>query len=83
MNDFWNFTLPDFTQVYRNCFLWWCWNPWNDLVSSLRTEDHVVRFWENIHLQGSSITFGVWTQVPSLVPYGWNDRISSLQLLGV
>jgi hypothetical protein len=80
MSDFWNFTLPDLTKVYRNCFLWWCWNPWNDIISSVKSEDHLLRFWENINLSGSSLLIAVGVQISSLVPLGWNDRTSSIQI---
>lgn len=80
MSDFWNFTLPDFTQVYRNCFLWWCWNPWNDIVSSVKSEDHTLHFFENINLSGSMLVVSPAVQLTSLVPLGWNDRISSLAI---
>lgn len=83
MSDFWNFSLPNLNQVYRNCFLWWCWNPWNDIISSVKSEDHLLRFWENTNLSGSSLIIAVGVQITSLVPLGWNDRTSSLQIADI
>ena len=81
MNDWWNYTLDDLTRSYRSCFLWWCWNPWNDVISSVRAESHWIVVYEHIYLQGSSISFAPWSQWPDLGPLGWNDRISSLRII--
>jgi hypothetical protein len=80
MNEWWNFTLPDLTKVYIHNFLWWGWDPWNDIISSVKSEDHLLRFWENINLSGSSLLIAVGVQITSLVPLGWNDRTSSIQI---
>jgi hypothetical protein len=80
MSDWWNFTLPDLTQVYRSNFLWWGWNPWNDVISSIKSEDHTLHFFEDIHLSGSMLIVSPQVQLTSLVPLGWNDRISSLAI---
>jgi len=81
MNDWWNYTLDDLTRYYRSCFLWWCWNPWNDIISSVRAESHWIVVYEHIYLQGSSLSFYPWSQWPDLSPLGWNDRISSLKII--
>ncbi len=81
MNDWWDYQLDDLTRTYRNCFLWWCWNPWNDIISSVRAEDHWIVVYEHIYLQGSSLSFYPWSQWPDLGLLGWNDRISSLRIL--
>ncbi len=80
MSDWWNFTLPDLTHVYRSNFLWWGWNPWNDVISSIRCEDHTLHFFEDINLSGSMLIVSPQVQLASLVPLGWNDRISSLAI---
>jgi hypothetical protein len=81
MSDWWNYTIDDMTRSYRSCFLFWCWNPWNDVISSVRAEYYPIRFYEHIYLQGSSLTVAPWSQWPDLGLLGWNDRISSLRIL--
>jgi hypothetical protein len=81
MNEWWNFSMPDLTQVYRSCFLWWCSGPWNDIISSVRAENYSIRFYEHVYFQGSSLTVSYWSAYSNLVALGWNDRISSFQLL--
>ncbi|WP_088362908.1 hypothetical protein [Bacillus cereus] len=56
---------------------------WNDEISSIRrsiTASSIVRVFEHINFTGQSLTlFGDGSiEIPSLVPMGWNDRISSI-----
>jgi hypothetical protein len=78
-------TVADFSTDLMCCgFLAWGWVSANDMASSVDcmvsgNAPFVVLF-EDADLMGSSI--GIWgrSMVPSLVPYGWNDRASSLQI---
>jgi hypothetical protein len=78
-------TVPDFTKDLKCCgFLAWGWVNANDKASSVDCmvsgNAPWVVLWEHINQGGSSI--GIWgrSMVSSLVPYGWNDRASSLQI---
>jgi hypothetical protein len=81
MNEWWSFSMPDLTRVYRSCFLWWCSGPWNDIISSVRTQNYSIRFYEHIQFQGSSLTISYWNGYSNLGALGWNDRISSFSLV--
>jgi hypothetical protein len=72
---------PDFT-----CLYWPCQNA-NDEVSSIMNDvlspaaDWVLftAFYEHTHYGGCNITVRSKGWIPSLVPWGWNDRISSFR----
>lgn len=56
---------------------------WNDEISSIRrslSTSSILRVFEHINFTGQSLTlFGDGRiEIPSLVPMGWNDRISSI-----
>lgn len=67
----------DLTKVSRGKFLFWS-SDWNDVISSVRAWVGLVVLCEHVNLGGS--TFGIppggW--VDNLVPFGWNDRTSSI-----
>jgi hypothetical protein len=78
-------TVGDFSKDLMCCgFLAWGWISANDMVSSVDCmvsgDAPWVVLWEDADLMGNSI--GIWgrSMVDSLVPYGWNDRASSLQI---
>jgi hypothetical protein len=81
MNEWWNFSLPDLTRLYRSCFLFWCWDPWNDIISSVRAQYYPIRLFEHINFAGSSLTVAPWSEYNNLADLGWNDRVSSLSIL--
>ncbi|AQZ63326.1 unnamed protein product [[Actinomadura] parvosata subsp. kistnae] len=57
-------------------------HDWNDEISSLGGTNCTVRYYEHINFGGSSILIAPNTDVPTLVPSGWNDRISSVWNVG-
>lgn len=77
--------VSDFRSVF--CFLWWCQNI-NDKVSSVQNQSEVWAYvrpqrsfavlHEHINFQGSQLWVPERRLIPSLVPFGWNDRASSL-----
>ena len=77
-------TVGNFLDLWACGFLWWGWKNANDQVSSVDTlvsgNLPVVVMWENISLSGSTISFFGRGVLRSLVPFGWNDRASSLQI---
>jgi hypothetical protein len=61
-------------------FLWWGWINADNVVSSIDClySADVVIFFDFPALAGSTLFVGTGDfQIPDLVPYGWNDRISS------
>jgi hypothetical protein len=54
---------------------------WNDIISSLETGTKDVRLWEHYNFGGSSMTVAADTIIEDLEPFGFNDRISSIQFL--
>jgi hypothetical protein len=77
-------TVRNFSDFWACGFLWWGWKNANDQVSSVDTlvsgNRPVVVMWEHALLTGSTIAFFGRGVLPSLVPFGWNDRASSLQI---
>ncbi|WP_180131579.1 hypothetical protein [Rhodoferax sp. BLA1] len=77
--------VADFRRVF--CFLWWCQNI-NDRVSSIQNQSEVWAYvrpqrsfavlHEHINFQGSQLWVPERRLIPNLVPFGWNDRASSL-----
>lgn len=57
-------------------------HDWNDEISSLGGTNCAVRYYEHINFGGSSLVVQPFTDIPTLVPSGWNDRISSVWNLG-
>jgi hypothetical protein len=74
-----NHTVPNYGDLWCG-ILWWAKNA-NNTVSSIDVlvSADLVQFFdlENINPSGSSITFPGDSWITSLVPWGWNDRISS------
>jgi hypothetical protein len=63
---------------------WWWINfvlSWNDEVSSFNTGAHYVNFYENTLMGGAKLRYASF-QSRAAMPSGWNDRVSSLCLLG-
>jgi hypothetical protein len=77
-------TVADFTQFWACGFLFWGWVNANNTISSLDCmvsgQSPWVTLWDLTNLGGSGI--GIWgrSMPSSLVPFGWNDRASSLQI---
>jgi len=77
--------IGDFRRVL--CFLWWCQNI-NDRVSSIQNNSEVWRelrpqrsfavLHEHINFGGSQLLIPERSSIQDLVPFGWNDRGSSL-----
>jgi hypothetical protein len=67
------FSFPDLTRVAWTFFGT---GDWNDEISSAQVFATTV-LWEHVQFGGSSLTL----QAPNsdLVPYGWNDRTSSIE----
>ncbi|MFI9592920.1 hypothetical protein [Nonomuraea sp. NPDC052265] len=53
-------------------------HDWNDVISSIGGTNCTVRYYEHINFGGSSILVAPFSDIPTLVPSGWNDRISSV-----
>jgi hypothetical protein len=71
----------DFTQLWACGFLWWGWVNANDKVSgvdSVISGNSSLVLCEDMNLGGSWLIIPGNAWVPNLVPYGWNDRASSL-----
>ncbi|GAA5082488.1 hypothetical protein HNP84_009929 [Thermocatellispora tengchongensis] len=69
----------DLTNVYHGPLHL---HDWNDTISSMGGTNCAVRYYEHINFGGSSLLVPAFTDVPTLVPSGWNDRISSVWNLG-
>jgi hypothetical protein len=51
---------------------------WNDVISSFNTNGRLAILYTDINFGGPSLTLrGVF---PSLNPFGWNDRVSSIKI---
>ena len=74
-----NHTVPNYGDLWCG-ILWWAKNA-NNTVSSIDVlvSADLVTFFDliNINPSGSTITFPGNSWITSLVPWGWNDRISS------
>ena len=74
-----NHTVANYGDLWCGA-LWWAKNA-NNIVSSIDilVSADLVQFYDliNINPSGSTITFGGDSWIPSLVDWGWNDRISS------
>ena len=74
-------TVGNYSNLLACGFLWWGWNNANNKISSLdiRVSADWVTFFDGINVNFSTGT--IWmpgdSWVPNLVPFGWNDRISS------
>ncbi|MFI7416101.1 hypothetical protein [Nonomuraea sp. NPDC049684] len=53
-------------------------HDWNDVISSMGGTNCTVRYYEHINFGGSSLIVPPFSDIPNLVPSGWNDRISSV-----
>ncbi|MEU5861209.1 MULTISPECIES: hypothetical protein [unclassified Nonomuraea] len=67
--------LNDLTDVYHGPLHL---HDWNDVISSMGGTNCTVRYYEHINFGGSSILVAPFSDIPTLVPSGWNDRISSV-----
>jgi hypothetical protein len=68
----------DLEKACKSQFLWWCTSDWNKVISSVRTGSTTVMLFEHINFEGSSLTIPPHRSVESLVPLGWNNRVSSI-----
>ncbi|GAA3250204.1 hypothetical protein [Nonomuraea helvata] len=57
-------------------------HDWNDVISSMGSTNNAVRYYEHINFGGSSLFVQPFSDIPTLVPSGWNDRISSVWNMG-
>ncbi|MFD1938515.1 hypothetical protein ACFSKW_44280 [Nonomuraea mangrovi] len=69
----------DLTSVYHGPLHL---HDWNDVISSIGGTNCAVRYYEHINFGGSSLFVTPFSDIPTLVPSGWNDRISSVWNLG-
>ena len=64
--------------------IWWWWTSWNDQISSVLGGSGWVTLWEHIYPPrygfppGSKLHVAPFQVVSSLVPLGWNDRVSAI-----
>ena len=76
-----NHTVPNYADLWACGFLWWGWKNANNTVSSIDVlvSADLVTFFDlpGIDLSGSTLTVPGDSWIPSLVPFGFNDRISS------
>jgi len=63
----------DLTRVSRGWF-----GDWNDVISSLSSNNTSCIYCEHINLEGSKLFLGPNKPIPHLSALGWNDRISSV-----
>jgi hypothetical protein len=74
-------TVGNYGSLLACGFLWWGWKNADNTASSLdvRVSADLVTFFDliNINFAGSTLWVPGDAWVPSLVPHGWNDRISS------
>lgn len=75
------YRYADLRNYYRDSFLWWYWNDWNDVISSIKVFDFWVVFHEHIHYGGDDFMMEPRTEIRNLVSYGWNDKISSIAVV--
>jgi hypothetical protein len=75
------YRYADLRDYYRDSFLWWYWNDWNDVISSIKVFDFWVVFYEHIHYRGIDFMMEPRTEIRNLVSYGWNDKISSIAVV--
>lgn len=77
--------LRDFRTIGACGFLWWGWVNPNDRVSCIDALVSGARpaciLCEHVLLGGSWLWLPGRCFVPSLIPWGWNDRASSLMIM--
>jgi hypothetical protein len=73
----------DLTQVTLSG--WWFWAvSWNNQISSVVSGSGWLTLWDNVYPPtfglppGSKLTFAPFMGASSLVPLGWNDRVSAI-----
>lgn len=83
LNENDSLVVPDYRSLLTCGFLLWGWKPAHDEISSieLRFSRRVIVFYEDINLQGSSNIVVGPTNISDLRVSGWNDRISSHEVL--
>jgi hypothetical protein len=75
--------FPDLTTEWMSGILWW-WTSWNDQMSSAASGSGWVTLWEHVYPPqygyppGSKMHIAPFGVVSSLVPFGWNDRVSAI-----
>ena len=78
--------LPDFRRLYAypwtNYNTWYGWRDANDQISSfdLYTSANWIKFYRDINYGDPWIALPGWAWADNLVPWGWNDIISSIKL---
>ncbi len=76
-------TVGNYGNLWAGGFLWWGWKNANNTISSfdIRVSADCVTFFDAINLDFGDFSNTLWVPgdawVPNLVPFGWNDRISS------
>lgn len=75
--------VTDYRTLLTCGFLWWGWKPANNEISSieLNFSRRITVFYEDVNLQGSSYIAVGPTNIANLSDLGWNDRISSHEVL--
>jgi hypothetical protein len=67
-----------------NCYTYWVWGwprSWSDTMSSFITGQYYVNFYEHATAGGERLRYASH-QYRASMPSGWNDRVSSLCVLG-
>ena len=79
MDEFWDWRISDMTKAYRGCFFHGGAGSmiWPDFVS--RAQYYPIGLFEHIHLRNGGRRF--WSEYRNLGVLGWNDRVSSLEIL--
>lgn len=76
-------TVGNYGNLWACGFLWWGWKNAENTISScdIRVSADAVTFFDAINLDLGDFSNTLWVPgdawVPNLVPFGWNDRISS------
>ena len=76
-------TVRNYADLWACGFLWWGWKNANNTVSAVdvRIEADWITFFDAPDLDFGNFSNTLWLPgdawVPNLVPFGWNDRISS------
>ena len=76
-------TVGNYGNLWACGFLWWGWKSADNAISSfdIKVSADSVTFFDAINLDFGNFSNTLWMPgdawVPNLVPFGWNDRISS------
>ncbi len=79
--ELWDFGLEDLRKVYRNNFLFWGWDSWNNVITSVVSKRRALHLFSGVDFTGDSLLVQQGQQIADLADFGFNNRASSLKVV--